>query len=191
MRRAIGIAMLLAAAGACGDVSGARMAAPGAAAARKPAESAFLERAAHAPEFAAGAVVIEARAGMPAADTLRFAGGEPFVALQLDAETMRGATLHGAPVPAGTAVTITLARADRGRFVAELQPSGLRFNPRAPARLTFFYRNAAPRSAALQLWKQEHDAAPWERVAGADRAGERVFTAHVDGFTKYAVASGN
>ena len=185
MRRAIGIAMLLAAAG-CGDGSEAPVTAP--AAARKPAESTFLQRAAHAPEFAAGAVAIEARAGAASADTLRFAGGEPFVALELDAATMRGATLNGAPV---MDVTITLARADRGRFVAELQPSGLRFNPEAPARLTFFYRNAAPRRAPLQLWKQEHDAAPWERVDGADRAGERIFTATIDGFTKYAVASGN
>lgn len=190
MRRAIGMAMLLAAAG-CGDVSGARMAAPASVAARKPAESAFLQRAAHAPEFAAEAVVIEARAGTASADTLRFADGEPFVALQLDAATMSGATLHGAPVPHGTAVNITLARADHGRFVAELQPSGLRFNPAAPARLTFFYRNAAPRRSPLQLWKQEHDAAPWERVAAADRADERIFTATIDGFTKYAVASGN
>lgn len=187
MRRVIGMAMLLAAAG-CGDVSGARVAAPASVAARKPAESAFLQRAAHAPEFAAGAVVIEARAGAAAADTLRFANGEPFVALELDAATMSGATLNGAPV---TGVTITLARADRGHFVAELQPSGLRFNPRAPARLTFFYRNAAPRRSPHQLWKQEHDAAPWERVDGADRAGERILTAGIDGFTKYAVASGN
>ena len=185
MRRAIGIAMLMAAAG-CGDAG--RVAAPASAAARRPAESAFLQRAAHAPEFAAGAVSIEARAGVPSADTLRFSDGEPFVALEIDAATLRGATLHGAPV---ASVTITLARADRGRFVAELQPSGLRFNPRAPARLTFFYRNAAARRSPLQLWKQEHDAAPWERVDGADRAGERIFTAAIDGFTKYAVASGN
>lgn len=188
MRRAIGIAMLLAAAG-CGDVS--RVAAPASVAARKPAESAFLQRAANAPEFAAGAVSIEARAGAASADTLRFSNGEPFVALEIGDATMRGATLHGAPVPAGTSVTITLARADRGRFVAEFQPSGLRFNPAAPARLTFFYRNAAARRSPLQLWKQEHDAAPWERVDGADRAGERIFTATIDGFTKYAVASGN
>ena len=184
MRRAIGIAMLMAA--GCGDVS--RVAAPASVAARRPAESAFLQRAAHAPEFAAGAVSIEARAGVPSADTLRFSDGEPFVALEIDAATLRGATLHGAPV---ASVTITLARADRGRFVAELQPSGLRFNPQAPARLTFFYRNAAARRSPLQLWKQEHDAAPWERVDGADRAGERIFTAAIDGFTKYAVASGN
>jgi len=189
MRRVIGV-LLLAAVGGCGDVSGARMdALP---AAQRQAERGFLERAAGAPEFGVETVAIVARAGNATADTLRFANGEPFVALQLDAETMRGATLRGAPVPAGTPVVITMARASRGRFVAEFQPSGLRFNPHAPARLTFFHRHSAPRrAAALQLWKQERDDALWERVAGPARLGRESFSAPIDGFTKYAVASGN
>jgi hypothetical protein len=189
MRRGIGVLLLAAWVGGCGDVSGAGVSAPTAPAAQRQAEGGFLERAAGAPEFGVEVVAIEARAGVAASDTLRFANGEPYVALHLDAATMRGATLRGAPV---TEVRITLARASHGRFVAELQPSGLRFNPAAPARITFFHRHAAPRrSAALQLWRQERDDAPWERVGGLGRADERAFTAPIDGFTKYAVASGN
>lgn len=191
MRRAIGIGALLLAAGGCGDVSGAPMEAPSSLAAQKQTESTFLERAADAPEFDADVVTIDARAGRAAADTLRFANGEPFAALQLDAETMRNATLRGVPVPRGTGVRITLARASRGRFVVEFQPSGLRFNPDAPARITFFHRHANPRRAALQLWKQESDDAAWERLPGAARTDAASVSAPIDGFTKYAVASGN
>lgn len=190
MKRVIGIGVLLLAAG-CGDVSGVRMEAPSARAAQKQTESTFLERAAGAPEFSANVVSIDARAGHTTADTLRFANGEPYAALELDAETMRNATLHGAPVPRATGVRITLVRAHRGRFVVELQPSGLRFNPDAPARLTFFPRHAAPRKAALQVWKQESDDAAWERVPGAGRSEAGSIRASIGGFTKYAVASGN
>ena len=190
MRRAIAVGVLLLAAG-CGDVSGARMEAPASLAAQKQTENTFLERAPGAPEFRVDVVSIDARAGRATSDTLRFANGEPFAALRLDAETMRNATLHGVPVPSGTGVRITLVRAHRGRFVVELQPSGLRFNPDAPARLTFFHRHSAPRKAALQLWKQESDDAAWERVPGAGRADAGSFSASIGGFTKYAVASGN
>ena len=189
MRRGIGVLLLAVMAGGCGDVSGARMEAPPGPAAQRQAEGEFLERAAGSPEFGVEVVVIDARAGSAASDTLRFANGEPFVALRLDEETLRGATLRGVRV---TEVRITLARASHGRFVAEFQPSGLRFNPAAPARITFFHRHSAPRrSPALQLWRRERDDAPWERVGAPVRAGADPFTAPIDGFTKYAVASGN
>lgn len=192
MKRIASLALVLAAA-ACAE--GGRDAAtpptlPAVAAAAPAPEARFLRRAPGAPAFARDAAVLEAAAGAAGEATLRFADGSPLAAFRVTGESLRGATIGGRPLLPGETVRITLASADPARFVVSLEPSGLVFNPAAPAELVVFHRHADARGARgpLAAWKQEKDGEPWTRVAGSDEPGR--FRISVGGFTKYAVASG-
>lgn len=151
----------------------------------------FLLRGPGAPGFSDQEARLPAVAGAAGEATLRFADGSPLVTFRVRPESMRGARLQGRPVRPGDTVWITLRSADPARFIVDFQPSGLVFNPNAPAELTFFLRHAAPQGGAFTLWKQESEGDPWERVGACYDPVTRTACASIGGFTRYAMASGN
>lgn len=154
----------------------------------------FVRRNRTAPEFQLETVTLAAVAGRGGEITLRFRDGSAYATFRVTPETMRGATLQGRPVPVGTAVEITMRPVDGDQFIVDLQPSGLRFNPRAPAELEFASRHAAValRAGALGIWKQEDPEQPWGRVSPVEEdAQQATVRAKLDGFTRYALASGH
>jgi hypothetical protein len=153
----------------------------------------FVPRGAASPAFEEEAVRLSATAGVGGEVTLRFRDGSPYATFRVAPETMRGATLQGRPVPAGTSVEITLRPVDPHRFIVDLQPSGLRFNPRAPAELEFAFRHAAAsQRSPLTVWKQEGPGDPWSRIGPAEADGEtKTLRVGLDGFTRYALATGH
>lgn len=152
----------------------------------------FLRRGPAAPPFHDEEAVLHGVAGLGGEVTLRFADGSPFATFRVGAETLRGATLRGAPLADGTPVRIRMAPADGERFVVVLEPAGLRFNPAAPAELVFHYRHALPGRArgAPEVWRQEAPGEAWQRVGGTSDPQAGTLRAPLDGFTRYAAAYG-
>lgn len=154
----------------------------------------FIRRGVGDPAFQEETVVLSAVAGEGGEIRLSFRDGSPYATFRIAPETMRGATLQGRPIPAGTRVDITMRPADQDRFIVDLQPSGLRFNPRAPAELEFTFRHAAAphRPASFTIWKQESLGEPWNRVDPVEEdARTETVRAKLGGFTRYSLASGH
>jgi hypothetical protein len=150
----------------------------------------FVHRAPHTPPFKDEAVSLTARAGEASEAALSFADGSPFARFRLSAESMRGATLSGQRIPEGTAITITLKRVDASRYLIDFQPSGLEFNPAAPAEVEFFYANALLPPGEVTVFKQERVGDAWVPTRTSDDRPGRVMRASVEDFTIYAMAGG-
>lgn len=154
----------------------------------------FVHRAADAPSFSGEVVGLDAVAGRAGEVTLRFADGSPYATFRVAPETLRGATLRGEPIPAGTVVRISMRAVDPQRFVVDLQPSGILFNPHAPAELEFAFRHAAPERAPgrFSVWRQESPGEPWHRVDPVSEDPQaKTLRAKLYGFTRYALATGH
>jgi hypothetical protein len=151
----------------------------------------FVQRSPSAPSFADEEIRLAATAGAAGEITLRFTDGSPFATFRTGEETLRGARLQGRPIPAGDTVWITMRRVDGSRFLVELEPSGLVFNPQAPAELVFHHRHSSyPVDQEASFWKQERVDSPWERIEARHDQASRTFRAPLEGFTKYALATG-
>ena len=150
----------------------------------------FVHRAPEAPPFKDGVATLEARAGSGGQAVLTFADGTPFARLTLAPGSLDGATLDGRPLGPGETVSISLRRPDASRYLVDLQPSGLVFNPGAPAVLEFFYAYASMPAAPVGVFKQHRNGEQWFRTESGDDTGLRVMRSRVDDFTIYAMSGG-
>lgn len=150
----------------------------------------FVHRDAKAPPFARARASFVAVAGEGNEMTIHFADGSPLATFRVGPESLRDATLGGARLAAGDTVRITLQMADGSRFLVDLQPSGLRFNPEAPAELVFHYRHAAAvrHPDRLTVWRQESEGDPWTRLGGTPSPETLTLSAPIDGFTRFAMS---
>lgn len=102
----------------------------------------------------------------------------------------------------GDSVLISV-RVDTTRLLVHFEPTGLVFNPSAPAQLKLWYTGAGNdldgngvvdgadeyiRQVLLGVWVQERPGDPWESVAAAHSLDERMFTAALHHFSGYAVS---
>jgi len=108
----------------------------------------------------------------------------------------------GTPFAEGDSVQITMSVADPSRLIVEFQPSGLRFDPKKPARLWFKWSECDPDVnhdgvvdatdqsllATIQIWRQEAPGLPWESMTTSVSESAELAEAKLDGFTRYAVA---
>jgi hypothetical protein len=99
-------------------------------------------------------------------------------------------------------VQITITVVDAANMIVQFEPSGLRFDPRNPARLTIKYSEAdddlnddgvvdtvdESLKATLALWKQETATDPWVQLPGLNLEASDEVEADIFSFTRYAVA---
>jgi hypothetical protein len=109
---------------------------------------------------------------------------------------------NGALFLPGDSVLITVTLDDSDRMIAHFEPSGLVFNPLAPARLEFSYLYANPDfdgdgdvdaadhalELGLRVWKQEQLGLPWIELPTL-QLGPFGLGAGVHGFTGFAMAT--
>lgn len=102
----------------------------------------------------------------------------------------------------GDSVLITV-RVDTTNLLVQFEPTGLVFNPLAPAKFNIWYTGADAdldrngvvdggdeyiRQALLGLWVQEFPGDPWQGLAAAHDLEARLFTAALGHFSGYAVS---
>jgi hypothetical protein len=149
----------------------------------------FVHRAPGTAPFHRQTATLEVRPGEAASATLYFLDGSPFAQLSLPLDALHGAHINGRPVGPEETVEITLRRADASRYLVELQPAGLEFNPQAPANLVFFYDNAVvPADGQVGVSKQDRRGQAWQATEHEDNRGTRQLRARVRDFTIYAMA---
>jgi len=108
----------------------------------------------------------------------------------------------GSPVLASDSVLIT-AQVDTTALLVRFQPTGLVFNPLAPAHLAVWYTDANPdfdangavdagdtyiEQSLLGVWVQELSTEPWSAVAATQYVPGRMFSADLGHFSDYAVS---
>lgn len=109
---------------------------------------------------------------------------------------------NGTKVADGDSVRITLAL-DTLQMVVQLEPTGLVFEEKSPARFEVWYTGADPdfdasgavdetdhyiESNLLSVWVQESPGAPWSAVTSAQSLDQKRFTAGLRHFSGYAVS---
>ena len=102
----------------------------------------------------------------------------------------------------GDSVLITVA-IDTTSLVVQFEPTGLEFNPLAPAQLNVWYTGADPdldgsgavdgadshiEEELLGVWVQEFAADPWTLVTAAQSIPSKRFSASLSHFSDYAVS---
>jgi hypothetical protein len=127
--------------------------------------------------------------------------GEEFLAFKVPGGSLLRRP-DGGPFAAGDSVLITVRVVDPALFLFEFQPSGLRFDPRSPARLEVSYREADRDydgdgdedgedddfERELSFWRQERPGEPWFRISTLRIEDLEEVEADITGFTRYAVA---
>ena len=127
--------------------------------------------------------------------------GENFLRFRLDANTLV-ADETGTPIPMGGQIAIRVRIVDPARLELEFQPSGLRFNPSAPAELRIEYVHADDDldedgdvdaederlEQELSLWRQENPGDPWVRIGSIVLEDLEEVEGDIFGFTHYAIA---
>lgn len=108
----------------------------------------------------------------------------------------------GRPVEPTDSVLIT-AEVDTLSLVVRFQPTGLVFNPLAPARLTVWYTDANPdfdasgvvdstdayiEQTLLGVWVQEFASDPWSPVTASQYVPGKLFSASLSHFSDYAIS---
>lgn len=108
----------------------------------------------------------------------------------------------GTPFQDGDGVTITVS-VDPTRFLVNLEPSGLVFDPDAPVRLQIWYNradgdlnrdgrvdaaDAATQRDRLGIWYRDSPGTPWSRWAAAHFSSEKRFRTDLVHFSGYAVS---
>ncbi len=102
----------------------------------------------------------------------------------------------------GDSVLITVA-IDTTTLVVNFEPTGLEFNPSAPAQLTIWYTGADPDFDAsgavdgtdsyieqelLGVWVQEFATDPWTLVTAVQSIPNKLFSANLGHFSDYSVS---
>ena len=109
---------------------------------------------------------------------------------------------NGTPVAQGDSVLITVV-VDTTNLLVRFEPTGLVFNPDAPAHLVMWYTGANPdldgngvvdatdsyiEKQLLGIWVQEDTTDPWNGVAAQQSVSGKVFSADLNHFSGYAVS---
>ncbi|MFL5516328.1 MAG: hypothetical protein ACJ8DJ_09230, partial [Gemmatimonadales bacterium] len=127
--------------------------------------------------------------------------GEEYLRLRVDAATLL-ALPDGTPVAQGDSVLIHVRVEDPTEMLFELEPSGLRFNPAAPARLKIHYDHAdgdlnddglvdasdSTIETRLAIWRQESPGDPFVRLSSVLSLELDEVEADLTGFSRYALA---
>ncbi|HUQ14585.1 MAG TPA: hypothetical protein VM094_00915 [Gemmatimonadales bacterium] len=127
--------------------------------------------------------------------------GDEYLRLVLDAGSLL-AYPDGTAFADGDSVLITIRAVDPTRPLFELEPSGLRLSPKAPAKLRVRYQrvdadlNADGRvdledvalESTLAIWRQETPGDPFIRLGTILLADLDEAEAMLDGFSRYALA---
>jgi hypothetical protein len=127
--------------------------------------------------------------------------GDEFVELDLDGASLL-AHPDGRPILPGDSVRITMRVVDPVRILIQLDPSGLQFNPLAPAELEISYRYADPDfngdgrvndadrriEARLAIWRQPVLGMPFLRLLTLRFEARKELEAELLGFSRMAVA---
>lgn len=108
----------------------------------------------------------------------------------------------GTPLAAGDSVLITVT-VDPSRLLVELEPTGLRFDPKEPAELRLVYLRAnadfngdgvvdaadgAIETGALGIFFRLDASSPWEAVEADQDLTRKRFDADIDHFSGYTVS---
>lgn len=124
--------------------------------------------------------------------------GEEF----LEFEVSGGSLLRrpdGSAFQRGDSVLITIRLVDASRFMFEFEPSGLKFDPDHPAELEVSYARADPdfdgdgqddEELRFGFWRQEREGELWFRMGTVFIEDLSEVEADIEGFTRYALASG-
>ena len=167
----------------------------------------FLTNAPNAPPMATGSVSFWAVKGRETIASLWYHSATSgrdsteLVRFRLDRRSL-WLRPDGTPFAEGDSVLITMSVADSSRLIVEFQPSGLRFDPKKPARLWFKWSECDPDVnhdgvvdgtdqyllATSQIWRQEAPGLPWESMITSVSESAEMAEAKIDGFTRYAVA---
>lgn len=128
--------------------------------------------------------------------------GQRFLRFKLeDNSLLRYPASHpmaGADFQPGDTITITI-HVPQDTLLADFGPSGLRFDPNAPAELEMRWAEAdrdfdedgsddPQLEGDIDLWKQEQAGQPWTRVGTAKDVSLEEVKAEVTGFTTWALA---
>ena len=127
--------------------------------------------------------------------------GEEYLRLRVDALTLL-ALPDGTPVLPGDSVLIHVRVVDQSQMLFELQPSGLKFSPLTPARLTIHYDHAGGDlngdgsvdaldtaiEGTLAIWRQENPGDPFVRLNSVLTLDLDEAEADLTSFSRYALA---
>jgi hypothetical protein len=127
--------------------------------------------------------------------------GEEYVRLRIDANSLL-ALPNGDPIVPGDSVLITLSVVDPTEMEFDLQPTGLKFSPAAPAELKIHYDHADgdlnddgvsnslddALERTLAIWRQENPGDPFVRLTSTLTIETDEATADLTGFSRYALA---
>jgi hypothetical protein len=127
--------------------------------------------------------------------------GEEYFRLRVDANSLL-ARPDGTPILPGDSVLIQVNVVDPAEMLFELQPSGLKFSPLAPALLKIHYDHAAGDfnddgvadstdvsiEGTLSIWRQETPADPFVRLTSLLTIETDEADAELTGFSRYALA---
>ncbi len=131
----------------------------------------------------------------------RFQGqGDPVLEFKLSPSSLL-AYPNGAPIAPGDTVRITISKDPQGRILFYFSPSGLTFNPLAPANLTVWYVHDNPDvngdgvvnatdallASEFGLFEQELLTDPWLSIPSLNLTGSQTVTAAILGFTGFSV----
>lgn len=128
--------------------------------------------------------------------------GERFLRFKLEDTSLQqyppGHPRAGAAFQDGDTITISI-HVPQDTLLARFEPSGLKFNPDAPARLELRYVEAdrdydgdgtedPELDGQIDLWKQELPSEPWTRIGTVKDASLEEIQALLTSFTRYALA---
>jgi hypothetical protein len=127
--------------------------------------------------------------------------GEEYLRLLVNAQSLL-ALPDGTPVQEGDSVQIGVRVVDPAQMLFELTPSGLRFNPLAPAELKIHYDHANgdlnddgivdaeddSLESTLSIWRQEQPGDPFVRLTSVLSVEIDEAEADLTGFSRYALA---
>ncbi len=201
-RRRLGALALTIASAACGT-SPAEPDPPGTS--KDLSELVVLELPGTAPALFADSVAFYAKPNRGSEAALYFQAasgerGDKFAELKIDDGTLL-ARPDGTPFGPNDSVRIVM-RAVPGKFMVELSPSGLRFNPADPASLKLKYDEADDdydddgdddedddeTERKLSIWRQENLGDPFVKIGTVKIEGTRELEARLTSFSRYAIA---
>jgi hypothetical protein len=127
--------------------------------------------------------------------------GDEFVRLQVDAASLLAAP-NGSPVLPGDSVLIQVSVVDPAEMLVDLEPTGLKFNPVVPARLTIHYDHAGGDlnndgvsdgrdgsiERTLSIWREESLTDPFVRLNTVLTIDTHEAEAELTSLSRYAIA---
>lgn len=197
----LALAAVVASGASCSDSSG-----PGGGDTKGPAELTIVQLAVTSPPLLNPVDSFYAKRGEDREVRIFFADieggeGEEYLRLRIDAPSLL-ARPDGTPFQEGDSILVHVLVVDPTRLLFELQPSGLRFSPSAPARLKIHYDHANDDfnddgqvngeddsiETTLGIWRQENPTDPFVRLGSAVVKDLKEIEGNLTGFSRYALA---